>query len=188
MNCVMDKVTTTDTLIHPSRDVGSVRLADGSLAHLYAIGRNDRADEALRQLFFTLSDTTRYMYYCAGVPSNETWAERFVELGHADSDLSFVLGAEVNDQLVGFARFGQNPGADPQRADIGVILTDAWQGRGLGGHMLCQLASEARQRGITTFNADILWENRRMLRLARRLFPTMRIDCSLGSCSLTIDL
>ena len=188
MNSVIDKPSDSGVLSRRSCDVELVRLADGAMARLRAAGGNSQADDAFRRLFFTLSDTSRYMYFCAGIPANETWAERFVELGHADAYRSFVLVAEVNDALVGFARFSQNPGSGPHTADMGVILTDAWQGRGLGGHMLCTLATKARQRGITTFTAVALWENRRMLRLARRTFPDMRLACGSGSCELTMEL
>lgn len=137
-----------------------------------------------------MSDTTRYLYFCAGIPANEAWAERFAALGHTDGDRSYVLVAEVGDELIGFARFSQGPHADPDErsVDMGIVLTDAWQGRGLGGHMLHRLVEEARARAVTTFTALVLWENRRMLRLARRIFPDVRIAYSSGSCDLTIDL
>ncbi|HEV8193072.1 MAG TPA: GNAT family N-acetyltransferase, partial [Ktedonobacterales bacterium] len=127
-------------------------------------------------------------YFCAGIPANATWAERFASLGHTDGDRSYVLAAEVGDELIGFARFSQNPGADPHAAEIGIILTDAWQGRRLGGHMLCRLATEAQARDVTTLTAVVLWENRRMLRLARRTFPDVHIAYAAGTCDLTIDL
>jgi RimJ/RimL family protein N-acetyltransferase len=134
--------------------------------------------------------TTRYLYFCAGIPSTPVWAERFVSLGHTDGFRSFVLVADVGDDLIGFARFSQGPHADPHEhsADMGIVLTDAWQRRGLGGQMLKQLAKEAMARGVTTLTAEVLWANRRMLRLAHRIFPNVHITYAWGSCVLTIDL
>jgi hypothetical protein len=37
---------------------------------------------------------------------------------------------------------------------------------------------------VTRFTVHTLWENRRMLRLARSAFPHMDIDCSQGTCEL----
>jgi GNAT superfamily N-acetyltransferase len=143
-------------------------------------------------LFFTLSDTTRYLYYCAGVPSTETWAERFVALGHADGCQSHVLVAEVDGDLIGFARYSRSPHAEPHTEpytmEVGIILTDTWQRRGLGGQMLRRLAVEARRHAVTAFSAIALSENRRVLRLARRTFPAVRIACASGLCELTLDL
>jgi hypothetical protein len=72
--------------------------------------------------------------------------------------------------------------------EVGIILTDAWQQRGLGGKMLCRLAVEARRHAVKAFSAIALWENQRVLRLARRTFPAVRIACASGSCELTLDL
>jgi RimJ/RimL family protein N-acetyltransferase len=180
--------------LHDSSDPASVcdeslvHLADGATVRLRAASHDGHDDDAFRRLFFTLSDTTRYLYFCAGVPSNETWAERFVALGHADDCLSFVLVAEVDDDLIGFARLGRSPRTDPHTMEVGIILTDAWQRRGLGGQMLRRLAVEARRHAIQAFTALALSENRRVLRLARRTFPGVHIACAAGSCELTLDL
>jgi RimJ/RimL family protein N-acetyltransferase len=165
-----------------------VHLADGATVRLRAASHDGHDDDAFRRLFFTLSDTTRYLYFCAGVPSTETWAERFVALGHADDCDSYVLVAEVDDDLIGFARFSRSPQTDPQTMEVGIILTDAWQRRGLGGQMLRRLAVEARRHAIKAFSAIALSENRQALRLARRTFPAVRIACASESCELTLDL
>src|SRR5215469_5520134 len=82
-----------------------VRLADGDKVYLRAATGFGGDDAALRSLFFTLSDTTRYLYFCAGIPANATWAVHFVSLGHLGDNRSYVLVAEVGQELVGFARF-----------------------------------------------------------------------------------
>ena len=172
------------------RDARSVRLADGASVLLRAVDGGGRDDDAFQRLFYSLSDTTRYLYFCAGIPATPLWAERFGSLSRADGARSYVLVAEVGDELVGFARFSQGPHADPHEtaADMGILLTDTWQGRRLGGHMLYHIATEALARGVTTIAAVTMWENRRMLRLARRVFPDVRIAYASGACELTIGL
>lgn len=176
--------------IHAHHNTRRVRLPDGATVRLRSASDGDQDDEALRRLYFTLSDTTRYLYFCAGVPATALWAERFVALGHADGERSCVLVAEVDGELIGFARFSQgpHPAPDDHSADMGIILTDAWQGRRLGAHMICRIATEALARGVTTFTTVVLWENRRMLRLAKRIFPDMRITYESGSCEISVDL
>ena len=176
--------------IHARHNTRRVRLPDGATVLLRSASDSDQDDEALRRLYFTLSDTTRYLYFCAGVPATPLWAERFVSLGHADGERSCVLVAEVDGELIGFARFSQgpHPAPDDHSADMGIILTDAWQGRRLGAHMICRIATEALARGVTTFTTVVLWENRRMLRLAKRMFPGMRITYESGTCEISVDL
>ena len=138
--------------------------------------------EALRRMYLGLTDRTRYLYFCAGVPANETWAERFATLGQADGQVSYALVATVDDAVVGLARFDR--GADGQSAEIGLLLADEWQSRGLGRIVLNRLTDEARHRAIGVFTGHALWENRRILRLVRSAFPHMSLECSQGDCEL----
>ena len=156
-----------------------VRLTDGALVSL----REARADAPrLRTLFYTLSDTTRYLYFGAGVPRNSIWAEHVAQLGTARECASFALVAETAGALVGVARFDRATGGS--HAEIGILLTDAWQSRGLGQAVVARLQAEATRRALTGFTATVLGENRRALRLLRRAFPTMHATWSFGQYTL----
>ena len=48
---------------------------------------------------------------------------------------------------------------------IALEVADAMQGKGLGTALLCQLAEAANQTGIQVFDAEVLPENHRMLRV-----------------------
>ena len=158
----------------------AVMLADGAIVWM----RDAQCDdwEALRQMYLGLTDRTRYLYFCAGVPANDAWAERFATLGQADGQVSYALVATVDDTVVGLARFDR--GADGQSAEIGLLLADEWQSRGLGRIVLNRLTDEARRRAIGVFTGHALWENRRILRLVRSAFPHMNLECSQGDCEL----
>ncbi|HEU0025872.1 MAG TPA: GNAT family N-acetyltransferase [Ktedonobacterales bacterium] len=183
--------TGDDTVIHLTHALRALprygwpateaRLADGAQVTL----RDARADAPrLRALFYTLSDTTRYLYFCAGVPQNDAWAEKVAQLGVADGCASYALVAEVAGSLVGVARFDR--AADSSRAEIGILLTDAWQSRGLGREVVARLRAEATRRALTGFTATVLGDNRRAMRLLRRAFPTMQATWSYGQ--FTLDL
>ncbi len=160
----------------------AVVLADGASV----LVRDAQCDdwEALRRMYLGLTDRTRYLYFCAGVPANETWAERFATLGQADGQVSYALVATVDDVVVGLARFDRD--ADGHSAEIGLLLADEWQSRGLGRIVLNQLTDEARRRAIGVFTGHALWENRRILRLVRSVFPHLNLECSQGDCELTM--
>jgi RimJ/RimL family protein N-acetyltransferase len=159
-----------------------VRLADGAWVTLR--DACDARDEVpgLREFFYTLSDATRYHYFCAGVPRNAVWAERVAQLGSADGCASYAMVAEADGALVGVARFDR--AAQGSSAEIGILLTDARQSRGLGREVVARLRAAATRRALTGFTALVLGENRRALRLLRRAFPTMRTTWSSGQCSL----
>jgi len=158
-----------------------VRLTDGATVYL----RDACADAPrLREMFFTLSDTTRFFYFCAGVPRNDIWAERVARLSIADGYTSYAMVAEAGGKLVGVARFDRDK--QGSRAEIGILVTDAWQSRGLGRQMLARLHAEATGRALTGFTALVLGENRRAMRLLRGAFPTMQASFSYGQ--FTIDM
>lgn len=156
-----------------------VRLRDGASVWL----REACADEAaLREMFFTLSDSTRYLYFRAGVPRNEIWAAHVAQLGRAEGDGSYALVAEAGGRLVGVARFDR-AGSDP-RAEIGILLTDAWQSRGLGAEVVARLREEATRRALSGFTATVMGENYRAMRLLRRAFPSLRASFGYGQYEL----
>ncbi len=161
-----------------------IELDDGATIRLRPA--KDCDSEALRRMFFNLSDATRYLYFCAGVPRDETRAEQVVALGRTDGRDSFALVAEANDEVIGVARF--EGAEDGRTAEIGILLADSWQSRGVGRYVLQRLADEARRRTMDSFTGYILWENRRMYRLAKRVFPDMVADCASGGCYLTMKL
>lgn len=166
------------------RSAALVRLDDGATVRLRPAEPADGA--RLRRMFFGLSERTRYFYFMAGVPPIEKFAERVAVLGAADGQSGYALVAEAEEAVIGVARFDR--AADGSTAEIGILLSDAWQSRGLGRHVLDRLADEARERAVCAFSAHVLWENTRMLRLARRAFPRVRLDCGMGECELMMPL
>jgi acetyltransferase len=167
-----------------------VHLADGAAVRVRPARCDD--EQRLRAMFLGLSTQTRYLYFCAGVPANEIWAERFATLARVDGETSFALVAETVDAaggrgtVIGLARFVR--GARASSADIGILLADRWQARGLGRIVLGRLRTEALRRAVSVFTGTMLWENRRMLRLAKRVFPQVNLNCAQGVCDLTIAL
>jgi len=157
-----------------------VTLTDGASVLVRDAQYDDQ--EALRRMYLGLTDRTRYLYFCSGVPANDVWAERFAALGRADGQVSYALVITVDDEVVGLARFDR--GADGYSAEIGLLLADEWQSRGLGRLVLNRLTHEARRRAIGVFTGHALWENRRVLRLVHSAFPHMSQECSQGDCEL----
>ena len=55
----------------------------------------------------------------------------------------------------------------PDRAEVAFAVADEMQGRGLATVLIAHLAQVASARGITTFTATVLPENRRMISVFR---------------------
>lgn len=54
-------------------------------------------------------------------------------------------------------------------AEFGIVVADAWQGRGLGERLVEALMEHARNAGISVFGGVALADNRPMRRFARKL-------------------
>lgn len=63
---------------------------------------------------------------------------------------------------VGLARYSRSPD-ERDCAEAAVTVLDTHQNRGIATVLLHRLADEARQHGISTFTASVMWENRALL-------------------------
>jgi GNAT superfamily N-acetyltransferase len=115
-----------------------------------------------------LSERTRWLRFHMPITQlTDAQVRVLVEVDHHDRE---ALVAEVRRdggewRPVGVARYAR---IGPDRADLAVVVTDAWQGRGIGRLLVDQLAAAARAEGMAAFVAQVLSENRRVLELIHR--------------------
>jgi acetyltransferase len=73
-------------------------------------------------------------------------------------------GREVQ---IGVARYVINP--DWESCEFAIVVSQDWQGHGLGRHLMMRLIDIARARGLRVMMGQILAANTRMLAMARAL-------------------
>ena len=145
---------------YPSHWEADVVASDGGTVHLRPITPGDA--EALVALHERLSEQTRYFRFFGPYPHlSARDVERFTVVDH---DRRVAIVATLGNDLIGVARYET---VRDGVAEVAFVIEDAHQGRGLGPLMLEHLAAAARERGITSFEADVLPSNRRMLRVFR---------------------
>src|ERR1700729_2837988 len=71
--------------------------------------------------------------------------------------------------------------------DLGVLVEDAWQRRGIGTRLITSLLDGARAKGVTTVHADVLVDDLFILQALRGISP-LRVSIESGSFSIDIDL
>ena len=124
--------------------------------------------EAEKRFISRLSPRTSYLRFHA--PIRELTMERLVRYTQIDYDREMAFVAiDTTDELHeirGISRYTCNP--DGKTAEFGVIVEDAWQGRGVG-HVLMQAIEEtARARGLTELIGLVLKDNDEMGELMRK--------------------
>jgi acetyltransferase len=143
-----------------------VVLKGGESLVLRAIRPEDA--EAEKRLIGRLSARTSYLRFHA--PVRELTVERLVRYTQIDYDreMAFVAidASGDHEEIRGISRYTRNP--DGTSAEFGVIVEDAWQGRGLGHVLMQALEDTARARGLTQLIGLVLRENDEMGLLMQR--------------------
>ncbi len=163
--------------------MASLRLADGSSLQLRPLEPND--GELLVRLFFRLSPETVYRRFLSPIPDPyRPEMRRLLEVDHRQRE---ALAALADGEVVAVARYARDA-ANPEVAEIAIVVEDGWQHRGLGRLLTRRLAALARRRGIAAFHATLLGDNRPALRLLRGLSSAARFRWSTGEIEAEIPL
>jgi RimJ/RimL family protein N-acetyltransferase len=167
-----DKSTTVRSyavlpLGYPSELERPLALRGGASLRLRPIRPDD--EPRLEELFHRLSRRTVHQRFFAPYERlRADWYQRFANVDYRGR-LALVAEDEQAGRtlLRGVAQY--EPDAVPGVAEVAVVVEDAWQNRGLGSVMLDAVLEAAEARGIHTFSATVLAENRRMLHVLWRL-------------------
>ncbi|MDM0049967.1 GNAT family N-acetyltransferase [Variovorax sp. J22R115] len=161
-------------------------LVDGMPVHLRLIEPGDLEREI--EFVAGLSPRTGYQRLMSARKPTLAELQRWTAIDR-EHEGAVVATAIVDDreQQIAVARYVID-GPDGQ-ADFAMVITDAWQGKGLGAHLLLALVDLARLSGVWRLVGTTLSENRKMLNLARRLgFRPRRQAGSAIITELTMDL
>jgi len=147
---------------------GSLTLRDGVAVFVRPI----RPDDAARLTAFHAGlsrETIVQRFFRRTPPLSPAQAAQLACVDYADRmALVATCGpapGAPNAPIVAVARYDRT--GDDQ-AEVGFVVADEWQGRGLGSALFHRLAAYARARGIQTFAALTMTSNTRVLGLLRR--------------------
>lgn len=166
-------------------------LDDGTAVVFRAIRPDDAA--RLERLFYRLSPQSLYLrFFTPMARPNAAMTQRLVTVDYVDR---LALVAEIDDEVVGVARYDRLAAVAPAalnvaegEAEAAVIVEDAWQRRGIATRLLWRLSAAAAARGIDTFTASVLGQNRTMLGLLSVLGETVEMKLSDGEYQVRLRL
>jgi len=122
---------------------------------------------AVRAFLVGLSLDSAYRRFFTGIGSPSTaFVRKFVEVDH---DSRETLLALLGDEVVGMANCARQ--ADRRTVELGVVIADGWQRRGLGPRLAREALDRAAARGATTLLVHALAGNARVPRMLRRRWP-----------------
>lgn len=95
-----------------------------------------------------------------------------------------IVLAWVGSTCVGVASLGAGATGI---IDLAVLVEDAWQRRGIGTQLVAFLLDRARARGVSIVHADVLSEDRHIVRVLRRIGP-LSSSIERGTWSIDVAL
>ncbi|HEX9688549.1 MAG TPA: GNAT family N-acetyltransferase [Thermoanaerobaculia bacterium] len=134
-----------------------VVLKNGSTLHLRPV----RPDDAPGVLDFVNRLSTESLYFrFLSIPSFDRTKAEY--LARVDYENQFALVGETREGIVALGHFYRSA-RSPERAEAAFAVADSLQGQGIGTSLLDRLARIAREKQITTFEAEVLPDNQRMI-------------------------
>jgi len=126
-------------------------------------------DEPMMARFHaTLSERSVYLRYFHTLPLDARIdPARLTRICFIDYDREMVLVAEREHEILAVGRLIREENAN--QAEFAVLISDQFQGHGLGTELLKRLIEIARADGLDRVTADILGENRQMIEICKLL-------------------
>ena len=144
---------------YPARWEADVVLRDGSLAHVRPIIPADARE--LQRFHQAQSEESIYLRFFA--PIKELSDRDLYRFTHVDYDSRAALVVTVRGAVIGIGRYDRLQ--DGHTAEVAFNISDAYQGKGVGSVLLEHLAAVAQEHGVTRFVADVLPQNRKMMKV-----------------------
>lgn len=146
---------------YPSQYVWDWKLKDGTPVTIRPIRPED--EPLMVQFHHTLSERSVYLrYFCSLSLSTRVEHERLVRICFASYDRGFALVADRKNpqtgehEVLGVGRFSA---LNRTEAEAAVLVSDQWQGRGLGTELLAGVARVAREEKFQRLCGEILRDN-----------------------------
>jgi acetate---CoA ligase (ADP-forming) len=153
-----------------------VVLRDGTTVHVRPARPAD--GPGVERLLRGLSEESRYLRFFSAVVDFTMVVGWATDVDHQRRD-GLVATTGSSDRIVAHAGWEREHGR-PERAEVALVIDDAFQGRGLGTLLLGQLAESARAQGVELFTAQVLPGNYQMIQVFRDSGLAVRIRSEPG--------
>jgi acetyltransferase len=162
---------------YPTRYVSDWTTRDGTAVTIRPIRPED--EPLMVRFHETLSERSVYLrYFHLMNLSQRTAHERLTRICFIDYDREMALVAERRDpatgerEILGVGRLTKVHGAND--GEVAVLVTDRWHGQGLGKELLARLLIVGADEKLSRLLADILPDNRDVMRLCEKLGFSLR--------------
>jgi acetyltransferase len=168
----LEDVPRTAIRAYPTKYVAPWTMKDGGSITIRPIRPED--EPAMVKFHETLSERSVYLrYFHLMNLEQRTQHERLTRICFIDYDREMALVAERRNpetgenEILGVGRMSKIHGT--KEGEVAVLISDKWHGRGLGKELLQRLLIVGGNEGLTKLTADILPDNRDVMRICEKL-------------------
>jgi acyl-CoA hydrolase/RimJ/RimL family protein N-acetyltransferase len=170
--------------LYPDRVTCSHSFKDDLNIRFRAIRPSD--EDEMRRLFYRFSDQAVYYRYFSPIKTMpHRKMQEYVNVDYRNI-MSIVAVVEESgvEKIIAEARYAHSK--ESPYADTAFIVDESYQGKGIASYLFSLLIRVAREEGIGGFTADILADNKAMLKVYEKApFPVQAV-LSAGVYKLTI--
>ncbi|MCU1235998.1 MAG: CoA-binding domain protein [Candidatus Solibacter sp.] len=173
----LDQIPKAAIRPYPTRYVAPWTMKDNTAVGIRPIRPED--EPCMVKFHETLSERTVYLrYFHLMNLEQRTQHDRLTRICFIDYDREMALVAERRNpetgenEILGVGRMMKIHGTT--EAEIAVVISDKWQGRGLGKELLARLMIVGADEKLTKLTADILPDNREVMRICEKLGFTLK--------------
>jgi len=132
-----------------------------------------------------LSMRARYLRFFTGAPRTSPAMLRV--LAGAGDNTDAIVAVE-DGTIIGHAMASDSTANGRRQSEIGVVVTDARQGQGIGATLIRTLVTRAQARGATALVMEVLAENRQVLAMITEHWPAAHQDRSGGCVTISAPM
>ncbi len=170
--------------LYPDKIAYSHKFKDGLIIRFRAIKPSD--EDEMRRLFYRFSDQAVYYRYFS--PIKTMPHEKMQEYVNVDYRYHMSIVAIVDEsgveKIIAEARYARSK--NESFADTAFIVDESYQGKGIASYLFELLIRIAREEGVAGFRADVLANNKAMLKVYEKSPYPVHTVLSEGVYKLTI--
>jgi RimJ/RimL family protein N-acetyltransferase len=151
--------------------------ADSSKVYFRAIKPSD--EEAMRRLFYRFSDDTVFYRYFSPIKTMpHSKMQEYVNVDYRrDMSIVGIIEEAGTERIIAEGRYSRQP--ERPIADTAFVVDEKFTSKGIASFIMYMLIKYSREQSITGFSADVLCDNKSMLKVYEKLpFPVQsRLEC-----------
>ncbi|MGD8963725.1 MAG: GNAT family N-acetyltransferase [Desulfobacterales bacterium] len=149
--------------LYPMEIATEQTFKDGLKVRFRAIKPSD--EEAMRRLFYRFSNTAiyrRFLFPISTMPHDKIQAYVNVDYSRVMSVVA-LAGESDQETIIAEARFAKDDRS--AYGELAFIVDEKYQGRGIATYLYKMLIRLAKERGLKGFTAEVLHDNKEMMKI-----------------------